>query len=208
VIAAYSLLAEPMSAPSPEASTAMYDQLHDVIRAQGDDHLLVIHDGFAGMWTLPTPADVGWSNVVYSTHLFEWGSDSVEDYETLIALYDNGFGRAQEAQQVPYFIGSFSTMSDTEWAYASADLLVDWYEERGWSWSWWTWKRIDDPLALRIWDETTGWGVQRGPWEGFERPDVHLDDEAVLRAKFEAYDGAMEPNEPLLSAIAPAHRQP
>lgn len=203
-VAAYSLLAEPMSAPSVDASVAMYDQLHDAIRAQDDDHLLVIHDGFKGMWTLPAPADEGWSNVVYSTHLFEWGAASEADYDGLIALYDAQFEQAQAAQDVPYFIGSFSTIEDEDWAYASAAALVDWYEQRGFSWAWWTWKRIDDPLARTIWGETTGWGVLREPWDGFARPDVWLDDEATLQQKLAAYDGAMAPNDAVVEAIAPA----
>lgn len=205
-VAAYSLLAEPMSAPSIDASMAMYDQLHDAIRAQGDDHLLVVHDGFFGMWELPPAADMGWENVVYSTHLFEWGASAESDYEALIQLYDVGFGNAQATQDVPYFIGSFSTMRDEAWAYASAGSLVDWYEDRGWSWSWWTWKRIDDPLAARIWGERTGWGVLRDPWDGLARPDVWLDDRATLEASLAAYGGRMAPNEAVVAAIAPFAR--
>lgn len=44
-VAAYSLLAEPMSAPDDDSRDAMYDQLVTAIRANQDDHLLVIHDG-------------------------------------------------------------------------------------------------------------------------------------------------------------------
>lgn len=205
-VAAYSLLAEPMSAPSNEARDAMYDQLHDAIRGQGDDHLLVIHDGFAGMYTLPRPGDMGWSNVVYSTHMFEWGAASEADYAALITVYDALFTNAQVEQEVPYFIGSFSTMEDSAWAYSSARTLVDWYDERGWSWAWWTWKRIDDPLASAIWGTRTGWGVLREPWDTFERPDVYLDDQAQLEAKFAAYDGELGVNEDVVAAIAPAAR--
>lgn len=165
---------------------------------------LTIHDGFMGMWELPVPADVGWTGVVYSTHLFEWGASSQDDYAALIELYRAGFSNAQARQQVPYFIGSFSTMEDADWAYASAEDLVTFYDEMGWSWAWWTWKRIDDPLATTLWGTRTGWGLGRDAWAGFERPDVHLDDEATLAAKLAAYDGALAPNEALIDAIAPA----
>lgn len=205
-VAAYSLLAEPMSAPSMDASVAMYDQLHDAIRAQGDDHLLVVHDGFMGMWALPPAAEMEWSGVVYSTHLFEWGAESQEDYTTLIQLYDTMFANAQETQQVPYFIGSFSTMEDEEWAYASLADLLTWYEERGFSWAWWTYKRIDDPDAVELWGETTAWGLRREAWDGFERPDVWRDDEATLRAKLEAYDGEMAINARLVETLGAAAR--
>lgn len=203
-VAMYSLLAEPFSAPDMEASVAMYDRLHDAVRANEDDHLLVIHDGFMGMQDLPVAAEQGWTDVVYSTHLFEWGVDSQEGYAALMQLDDALWAGAQEAQGVPWFIGSFSTMQDADWAYASAADLVDWYEGHGWSWSWWAYKRIDDPDAAAVWGTRTGWGLRRDPWDGFERPDVWRDDEATLAAKLSAYDGEVGTNEALLDAIAPA----
>ena len=203
-VAAYSLLAEPMSAPDDDTRDAMYDQLVTAIRANDDDHLLVIHDGFRGVYTLPDPATYGWSNVVYSTHLFEWGASSTADYEAVLAYYGTMFETSQATQHVPYYVGSFATFQDEPWAYESAGLMKDYFEANGWSWTLWTYKRIDDPVEVALWGNETGWGV-RGRLVGeLDRPDLYRDDEATLARKLAAY-GELEvaPNEALLEAVSP-----
>ena len=203
-VAAYSLLAEPMSAPDDDARDAMYDQLVAAIRANDDDHLLVIHDGFRGVYTLPDPEAYGWTNVVYSTHLFEWDASSTADYEAAIEYYGTMFEASQATQQVPYYVGSFATFRDEPWAYESAGMMKDAFEANSWSWTLWTYKRIDDPVAVALWGTETGWGL-RGRLVGeLDRPDLYRDDQATLARKFAAY-GSLEiaPNEDLLIAVAP-----
>lgn len=201
-VAAYSLLAEPFSAPSNAARDAMYDRLHDAIRALGDDHLLVIHDGFAGMNTLPVASQMGWSNVVYSTHNFEWSIESTAGYRTLLSLSMPGFRIAQEDQGVPWFIGSFSTMRDRPWAYDSARLLTDAWEAEGWSWSLWTYKKIDDPIDVALLDGSTSWGVRGRLASDLPRPDIYEDSFEELRASFEALASVtINENPALLNAL-------
>lgn len=208
VVAAYSLLAEPFGAPSAEARDEMYDRLIRMIRDRGDDHPLVIHDGFFGLWTLPAPADLGWEGVIYSTHLFEFGVASLPVYRLLAALYDALFNAAQERQNVPYYIGSFSTMDDADYAYEAAGLLVDLYERSGWSWSLWTYKRIDDPVEAELFGTSTSWGLRGRLASVFLRPDVYLDDRETLRGKFRAYaDLVLDPNERLLRVLTTAPRE-
>lgn len=201
-VAAYSLLAEPYGAPNAAARDAMYDRLVQAIRARGDDHLCVIHDGFMGMNTLPDPAKYGWTNVVYSTHLFE-RVQTLEDFRLLVeVVYETVFNEAQAAQGVPYYIGSFSTIHDEEWAYQSAALLRSWMEKNGYSWSLWTYKRLDDPDSLEVFGWTTAWGL-RGRLVGpFDRPDPYRDDQETLARKFEAYaDLRVDVNQALLDAL-------
>jgi len=202
-VAAYSLLAEPFSAPDPGARDAMYDKLYDAIRALGDDHLLVIHDGFFGMNTLPDPAAYGWENVVYSTHIFEFDAKSLEDYEFLINIFhETVYTEAQAAQGVPYYIGSFSTRNDADWAYDAAQLMIDWYTGHGWSWSVWTYKRIDDPIAFELLGKTSSYGVRTMHEGPFDRPDAFDDDFDTHKAKLAAYrDLPLDPNQRLLDIL-------
>lgn len=201
-VAAYSLLAEPMSAPDATARDAMYDQLVKAIRAEGDDHLLVIHDGFRGLFSLPLPGDMGWEGVVYSTHLFEWGASSEEEYIALLAAYDELFSTTQANHGVPYYIGSFSTFKDEAWAYASATHMVKAFEARQWAWTVWTYKRIDDPIETALFGTTTAWGVRGRLATDFARPDLYVDDEATLATKMAGYaDIQVDPNAELLTAI-------
>jgi len=202
-VAAYSLLAEPYGAPDADARDVMYDRLVKAVRARGDTHLCVIHDGFMGMDTLPLPSKYGWSGVIYSTHLFEWTTTDLDGFKFLFdGVYDTKFRDAQAAQGVPYYIGSFSTFLDADWAYDAAGYEAWWHQQRGYSWSVWTYKRLDDPLTLQIFGLSTSWGV-RGRLAGdFVRPDPYVDDFDTLKARFEAYrDLAVDPNEKLLSRL-------
>lgn len=212
VVAAYSLLAEPMSAPTAQARDEMYDRIFKAVRALGDDHLIVIHDGFIQpqMGSLPDPADYEWDNVVYSTHLFEWGARDVAFYESAIGFYETTFTGAQERHGVPYYMGSFSTIFDQPWAYEAAGKLVEWYESKGWAWSLWTYKRIDDPIESELWADSewevsTSWGL-RGRLSGdLQRVDVFQDDFETLKTKMAAYaDYDVAPNVDLLNALKDA----
>jgi hypothetical protein len=202
-VVAYSLLAEPYGAPDAAARDAMYDRLVKAIRAKGDDHLCVIHDGFMGMGSLPSPSKHGWTNVVYSTNLFEWTAEGLDAYKILFDLvYGELFASAQAAQGVPYYVGSFSTFRDEAWAYEAAGFVRAWMDGRGYSWSLWTYKRLDDPLTQTVFGLSSSWGL-RGRLAGtFRRPDPYRDDEATLRQKLEDYrDLRVDPNEALLAAL-------
>ncbi|MBM4371018.1 MAG: cellulase family glycosylhydrolase [Deltaproteobacteria bacterium] len=201
-VAAYSLLAEPYGAPDPAARDAMYDRLLRAIRATGDLRPLVIHDGFFGMDTLPHPEDLGWDQVVYSTHLFQFDFDELSDWEGLIELfYPVALEQPFASLGVPLFIGSFSTRHDAPWAYDAARLLVSYFEDHGWSWSVWTLKRIDDPIGYELFGKTSSYGLLGGHAD-FVRPDVCRDDADTLRARFASYaDYPFTPNDALLDAL-------
>ena len=176
-VAAYSLLAEPYGAPTAADRDRVYDILVKAVRAGGDDK--------------------------YSTHIFEPSATSVDEYQTLIALYEAMFGDAQATQGVPYFIGSFSTRIDEDWAYTALDRLVAWFEGHRWSWAVWTLKRADDPLVLRLWDFRTAWGLL-GRIEGdFDRPDPWLDDFETLKRRLAAYAALRHlPNDRMLEVLS------
>lgn len=188
-VAAYSLLAEPMSAPSVEEMMKLYDRIYDAIRAQNDPHLMVIHDGFKGLGKMKSPKAMGWNNVVYSTHLFEWGISSYEAYKAYIKGMELTFSNVQRRLQVPIYIGSFSTFIDEAWAYQSMKEYLLAFDRQGWAWTMWTYKRIDDPVEYDVWGTTTAWGV----WQAMQSPsdwrrvDIHKDSYEVLAADLARY---------------------
>ena len=202
VVAAYSLLAEPMAAPSVEARDEMYDQIVQAIRARGDDHLLVLHDGFQGMASFPQPEEKGWDNVVYSTHIFEWGADSLELYQAYIVFLESTITLAQDTHQVPYYVGSFSTFLDQDWAYEAAGEMRRLFEESGWGWTLWTYKRLDDPVDAELFGDSSAWGVRGGVPAGFSRPDPQRQSLEELQAAYAGYAQVETPaNEALLQAL-------
>ena len=189
VVAAYSLLAEPMSAPSEDAMMQMYDRIYQAIRAQGDAHLMVIHDGFFGLGKMKSPRAMGWRDVIYSTHLFEWGISTHAEYRAYTKAIAVAFSLTQRRQQVPYYIGSFSTMVNEDWAYQGLQDYLDTFDAQGWSWTMWTYKRIDDPLELELWGTTTAWAVWQSIQEDsdWKRADVYLDGKAGLEQNLARY---------------------
>lgn len=202
VVAAYSLLAEPMAAPSVEARDEMYDQIVKAIRMGGDDHLLVLHDGFQGMASFPMPEEKGWENVVYSTHIFEWGADSLELYQAYIIYLENAITLAQDAHQVPYYVGSFSTFLDEDWAYEAAGEMRRLFERAGWGWTLWTYKRLDDPVDAELFGDRSSWGVRGGVPSSFTRPDPQRQSLKALQAAYAGYaEVETTPNEALLQAL-------
>ncbi len=202
IVAMYSLLAEPFDAPSTDARDVVYDKIVKGIRENGDDHLLVIHDGFKGMGSFPEPSKYNWTNVVYSTHIFEFDATSLSAYQTLISLYDQIYSDAQKRYNVPFFIGSFSVIKDIDWAYEALSELVKWYEKRQYHWSVWTYKRIDSPEAKILFNHSSMWGVRSVLKSEFERPDIYLDSKDEIKRKFEKYrEVVLEPNQRMLDIL-------
>lgn len=207
VVAAYSLLAEPYSAPDVETMMALYDRLYDAIRATGDAHLMVIHDGFKGMGKLPAPSTYGWKNVIYSTHLFEWGSKPYLAWKTVIKATESVFRKAQAKQNVPYFVGSFSTMYNEDAAYkAFRDYLIT-FDSNQWSWAMWTYKRIDDPMEYDYYGTITAWGIWQRILEtaDWERADVYQDGESLLIDRLSLYTTDRMALNPQLHSILSDH---
>lgn len=179
-VAMYSLLAEPFSAPTVEEMIDLYDRLHDLIRAQGDNHLLVIHDGFKGVNQLPDPVSLGWTQVVYSTHLFEWGMPGYATWRALIGAQARAFEYMQDRYNLPFYVGSFSTFLDERYAYRTLEFYLQTFETYGWPWTMWTWKKVDDPIDRALFGTSTAWGVLQTPSEAWQRADPWRDDAELL----------------------------
>lgn len=202
IVAMYSLLAEPFDAPTADERDIVYDKIVKGIRENGDDHLLVIHDGFKGMGSFPEPTKYNWTNVVYSTHIFEFDATSLSAYQSLISLYDQIYTDAQKRYEVPFFIGSFSTIKDVDWAYDALAELVKWFEKRQYHWAIWTYKKIDSPEAKILFNHTSMWGVRSVLKSDFERPDIYLDSKEEIKKKFENYRYIiLEPNQRMLDIL-------
>ena len=187
-VAAYSLLAEPFGAPDVATMIAMYDRLHDALRADGDEHLLVIHDGFKGVDRLPAPSELGWTDVVYSSHYFEFGATNATQVDFAARVAESQVATLRARAEVPFFVGSFSSIRDADWGYQAFDQLTQRYAGNGWSWSIWAWKRIDDPIERDLFGTRTAWGVYRDFAASTPpaRIDVCHDTEAEILAEIES----------------------
>ena len=86
-IAGYDLLNEPMGAPDGKALISFYNRLYAAIRAVDSRHILFMEDGYKGIQIFPRPADMGWENVCYSLHFYQFGANSPEVHYQFIADY-------------------------------------------------------------------------------------------------------------------------
>lgn len=147
-IATYDILNEPTyeyNTQTTEECWEVFDQIYDVIRANGDNHVVTM-EGCWGFQTLPDPADYEWENVQYEYHWYNWWSDILPN-DLLYAYYDmHNIGRDYD---VPVYIGEFTLFEDKE---AWADTLAL-FDERNYSWTIWNYKST----VTGWW--TTSWGV-------------------------------------------------
>ena len=139
-VAGYDLVNEPMGAPNAETVQVVNDAMYRAIRAVDAKHLVFAEDGYKGTDSFPVPAAAGWSNVVYSTHHYNFQAKSVED-QTKAA--DDLFKRVTKLQtdfDVPVYVGEFNQAqngtADTMYALATKMTI------HHWAWSVWTYKII------------------------------------------------------------------
>lgn len=154
-VAGYDLINEPTGATNTVAVWTAYNGLYNTIRAVDTNHIIIM-EGTFGNWDwsmLPDPSTVGWTNVVYSMHEYQYGGDltqveggsdgQVDDFENHVSWNvpdyvgewnDMGLGAAC----YQYSINDYNNagISWTLWAYkASQGLIPDgwgWYDPTNW----------------------------------------------------------------------------
>ena len=75
-VAGYDLLNEPTGAPNDPAVTNALKSLYTAVRAVDPDHMIFM-EGTWNHWNwnmLPNPASVGWTNVVYEMHEYQYNT--------------------------------------------------------------------------------------------------------------------------------------
>ncbi len=146
-IAAYDLLNEPQTKKgTPEAKICfdVQNRMYQAIRNNGDNHLITIEV----MWdpnVAPDPANYGWTNIMYQYHHYNWGRVAVPAFKAYMDMRQLG-----KDFDVPIYIGEFTCFEDEEvWR----STLVNWYDNRYYNWTIWSYK-----IATTGW-WTSSWGV-------------------------------------------------
>ena len=158
-VAGYDLINEPETSSSLLIS--FYDEAYKAIRSVDSDHIIFMEENcvFCGsdistgrpnsVGDLPNPSTKGWKNVVYSTHDYfynrdENGSILNTDDATLkrrILQKTQNTVKKMNDYNVPYYIGEFSHLNNTEvWKYA-----MNLYDSYSLSYTPWTYKASWDP---------------------------------------------------------------
>jgi endoglucanase len=177
-VAGYDLVNEPMGAPNAETVQVVNDAMYRAIRAVDAKHLVFAEDGYKGTDSFPVPAAAGWSNVVYSTHHYDFQAKSVEDQLTQA---DDLFKRVTKLQSdfgVPVYVGEFNQAQHgtAETMHALAVGMT----ARHWAWSVWTYK-----IIFRQGNDSM-WGLYTNEKE-LTRINPFSDTEAEMVAKMPQY---------------------
>ena len=137
-VAGYDLLNEPTGAPNDQAVITALKNLYTAVRAADPDHLIFM-EGTWNHWNwgmLPNPASVGWTNVVYEMHEYQWSNQTVSGVEAGADTQVNDFNN-HKSYSVPAYIGEFNAFGTgtPAWQY-----VVNAFNNAGMSWSSWSYK--------------------------------------------------------------------
>jgi endoglucanase len=149
-VAGYDLVNEPTGTPNSDTLYVVTDRLYRAVRAADPTHLVFIEDGYTGIQYMPFPGPCGWTNVVYSTHYYDFKAKSADDQANKSAEYIASVEKERQRRQVPFYVGEFGLepggKPETEAA------LIKAMDDQGMSWSQWTYKVIfGGPGGLTLW---------------------------------------------------------
>ena len=145
-VAGYDLLNEANDAPV-SLLMSFYDRLYKAVRAVDPRHLLIIEDGVHGFFRIPHPAQMGWSNVMYSFHYY---APTPLDGLEADAMTFLKYNRSAVYYDVPVLVGEFNSM---DLQHGGADMFrryTEVFDYYGWAWTFWTYKRVGDN-ADQLW---------------------------------------------------------
>lgn len=195
-VAGYDLVNEPTGTPNSDTLYVVTDRLYRAVRSQDPAHLIFIEDGYTGLQWMPFPGPCGWTNVVYSTHYYQFTAKSPEDHIKAFNGYLAGIEKESARRQIPHYVGEFGLEPG-----GNADTvatLTKAMTDKGVSWSMWTYKAIF-PNGAR-----TLWGLIGNP-KPVTRLDPYRDSEAdLIRKSAQIRSDNLEENAPLAKALRDA----
>ena len=197
-VAGYDLVNEPMGTPGSDTLYVVTDRLYRAVRAADLTHLIFIEDGYTGIQWMPFPGPCGWTNVVYSSHYYQFGAKSAEDQAKGSAAYLASVDKERQRRSVPFYVGEFGLepggTPETEAA------LIKTMDAEGISWSQWTYKVIfGGPGGLTLWSLV-------GNAKPVIKLDPYRDTEAeLIRKSAQVRSQNLAENEPLARAFQAAH---
>ena len=137
-VAGYDLLNEPMGALNNATLYVVMDKLYQAVRAADTKHMIIIEDGYKGMQDTPRPAPLGWKNVAYSGHHYNFNAKSEEEQANgAKGQVDYGKNIAKD-RQVPYYCGEFQF--EPKGTPNTLQTFIQAADAGGVAWTIWTYK--------------------------------------------------------------------
>lgn len=145
----YNLLNEP-NGGTPEQVAELHDGIYRAIREVDTRHLIIMEDGLHGLETMPHPDKYNWGDVAYSVHFYLFDARSDEPHEKFASGEVLRWRRQQMIFGIPLYIGEFNTVN-SQWGIDSVRRYVKAFEQWGWAWSPWTYKKIESGKTPSLW---------------------------------------------------------
>jgi hypothetical protein len=139
--------------------------------------MVVIEDGYKGFSAMPPPSKYGWTNVMYSTHIYDFGATKPEDHAAALAAQLPDLLATRARCDVPVYIGEFSVEPYSTPNGLAAFLKI--LNDNGFEWSPWTWKTAAAGGRMGFW----GYYSNSAPVTPL---NPFVDSEATLTAKMAA----------------------
>lgn len=197
-VAAYDLLNEGTSMSRYEDLVNLYDRMYRAVREADPRHLIIIEDVW-GFHRLPRAEDMGWSNVAYSFHVY--ARETTDGWNGAIRWFP-AFNRTALYHGLPIYVGEFNTIQLRNGGTDAFLLWRDVCEYYGWSWSFWTWKKVADDMSIN-------WGLT-GYYDAPPVPNLNTDSFEHIKSCFERLESSHARENPMLVAAlqAPSRWKP
>jgi aryl-phospho-beta-D-glucosidase BglC (GH1 family) len=203
VVAGYDLLNEPFPDTDGGSRTKadcftndivpLHDRIYHAIRSNDTRHIIFMENNFIGdvrdgnIYLMPEPGAMGWSNVVYESHHYEYVVDQTNDFsfsthkwvaDQLVRQYT----QFREQRKVPVYIGEFLPAN-----IRNMDYYLRRFNEAGLHWTHWNYKHWGWDHPFHEW---SNWGLRyrRDGADNGVKPDVQNDSFAQLMDLLGRYD--------------------
>lgn len=137
-VAGYDLINEPTGAQNSDTLYVVEDRMYRAVRAADPSHLIFIEDGYTGANWMPFPQACGWTNVVFSTHYYDFNAKSEDDQRKALTGYVADIEKQSERRNVPFYVGEFGV--EPHGTLAVVQELLKTLEAKSISSSMWTYK--------------------------------------------------------------------
>jgi aryl-phospho-beta-D-glucosidase BglC (GH1 family) len=177
-VAAFDLMNEPMGAPNAATLHVVHDRLIRAIREVAPDTMLIVEDGYKGFDTTPHADVLGWTNVIYSFHVYNFDSKKPEDHVDRLTRDLPGWKELRGYRNCPVYIGEWNL---EPWNSPQVmKTYIETMDREDISWAQWTYKTVhgDGPMGF--------WGLysNKGPIDAI---NPYTDTVAQMKAKVAQY---------------------
>jgi len=143
-VAAFDLLNEPWgdflkgNVPDYNVWTGLYGRAYSAIRKVDPQHIIILANRcpWCGVDELPFPSQMGWSNIVYEFHPYDFANNDFDSHKALVDGSIRSFGPFQSDRDVPVLVGEFHPQAGIQsWAY-----YLRHFNAYGLNWTIWSYK--------------------------------------------------------------------